>query len=99
MFIIEELKNIDRTYFNVIHTGCFCVTLQSKNTKHCWHILHQQYPTFTSCKIWHKHKQSDPFHVQGNASTLGQALDKIQEHDYYHLYVRSAKKKKGRMSA
>lgn len=73
MFSIVELKNIDHTYFNVIHTGCYCVTLQSKNTKHYWHILRQQYPTFTSCKIWHKHKQSDSFHEQGNAPTLGGA--------------------------
>ena len=99
MFTIEELKNIDHTYFNVIHTGCYCVTLQSKNTKHYWHILHQQYPALTTCKIWHKHKQADSFHEQGNAPTLKLAIAKIREHDHYHLHVRSAKKKKLRISA
>ena len=99
MFTTEELKNIDHTYFNIIHTGCYCVTLQSKNTKHYWHILHQQYPALTTCKIWHKHKQADSFHEQGNAPTLKLAMDKIREHDHYHLYVRPAKKKKLRISA
>lgn len=99
MFITKELKNIDRTYFHIIHAGCYSITLQSKNTKHYWHILQQEYPLFTSCKIWHKHKQTAPFHEQGNVPTLKQAMDKIREHDHYHLYVRSAKKKTFRMSA
>ncbi len=55
MFTCNELKNINHTYFNILHGGCYSVTLQSKNTKHYWHILHQQYPAFTSCKIYHKH--------------------------------------------
>lgn len=99
MFTTKELKNIDHTYFNIIHAGCYSVTLRSKNTKHFWHVLHQQYPTFTSCKIWHKHNQTDSFHEQGNAPTLEQAMNKIREHDHYHLYIRPSKKKKLRMSA
>lgn len=99
MFTTKELKTIDRTYFNIIHTGCYCVTIQSKNTKHYWHILHQQYPAFASCKIHHKHNQADAFHEQGNAPTLNQAMKKIQEHDRYHLSIRPLKKKMFHMSA
>ena len=36
MFTAEELKNIDRAYFHIIDAGCYCVTLQSKNTDHYW---------------------------------------------------------------
>ncbi len=88
MFTTEELKNIDCTYFHIISAGCYCVTLQSRNTNHYWHIIHQQYPSFTTCKIQHKHKQSSPFHEQGTAPTLGQAIDKIKAHDFYHPYVK-----------
>ncbi len=38
MFTQKDLRNIDRSYFRVISAGCFGVTLQSKNTSHCWHI-------------------------------------------------------------
>lgn len=105
MFTTEELKNIDCTYFHIISAGCYCVTLQSKNTNHYWHIIHQQYPSFATCKIQHKHRQSIPFHEQGTAPTLGQAIDKIKAHDFYHLHVRTKKKackgtdQKGRKSA
>lgn len=99
MFTMKELGQIDRTYFNIINAGCYSVTLQSKNTKHYWHILHQQYRTFATCKIQHKHKQSDAFHEQCSAPTLKDALDEIKEHDSYHLFVRCAEKKKNRRIA
>lgn len=105
MFTTKELKSIDRTYFHIISASGYCVTLQSKNTDHYWHIIHQQYPSFVSCKIQHKHRQDVPFHEQGNAPTLGQAIDQIKAHDFYHLYVRPMKKackgtdQKGRRSA
>ena len=92
MFTTKELTAIDSTYFNIINAGGYSVTLQSKDTGHYWHIIHQQYPTFTSCNIQHKHRQSYPFHNQGSAPTPGQALEDIKEHDYYHLYVRPLKK-------
>lgn len=97
MFTTKELENIDRTYFHIINTGCYSVTLQSKNTKHYWHILHQQYPSFASCKIQHRHNQSVRFHDQGNAPTLEQALEYIRSHDHYHLHIRSGKKKSALM--
>lgn len=92
MFTTKELKNIDRTYFHIINAGCYSVTLQSKNTSHYWHIIHQQYPSFASCKIQHKHRHPLPFHEQGSAPTLGQAIDQIKAHDFYHLHVRLMKK-------
>lgn len=94
MFTATELKNIDRAYFNIINAGCYSVTLQSKNTGHYWHIIHLQYPAFASCRIQHRHRQSMPFHDQGSAPTLGQAIANIKGHDYYHLYIRPLKKRK-----
>ena len=96
MFTTKELESIDRNYFHVIGTSCYAVTLQSKNTKHYWHILHQQYRTFTSCAIQHKHNAEDPFHDYKSAPNLKQAIEGIKNHDHYHLYVRPLKKKRAK---
>ena len=42
MFTAKELKNIDAGYFSVIASGGCTLTIQSKNTRHCWHILLQE---------------------------------------------------------
>lgn len=86
MFTTTELKSIDQTYFHIINAGCHSVTLQSKNTGHYWHILHQQYPKFSSCKIQHKHHFANQFHDQGNAPSLQQAIEEIKDHDHFHLH-------------
>ncbi len=99
MFTTTELKSIDQTYFHIINAGCYAVTLQSKNTKHYWHIVHQQYPTFVSCRIQHKHKEAYPFHDQGSALDLKQAIEEIKSHDQYHLHERPKKKKHAKIRA
>ena len=99
MFTATELKNIDQIYFHIINAGFYSVTLQSKNTKHYWHILHQQYPKFSSCKIQHKHHPAYQFHDQGNAPSLQQAIEEIRDHDQYYLHIRLPKKKHLKKSA
>ena len=52
MFTAKELNTIDTGYFSIIASGGCTVTLQSKNTGHCWHILLQEYPheaTLSGC--------------------------------------------------
>ena len=51
MITPKQLKAIDITYFTILASGSFTVTLQSRNTGHCWHILFQEYPHFKSCLI------------------------------------------------
>lgn len=91
MFTNKDLSYIDKNYFNIIMAGCFCVTLQSKNTKHYWHIIHYSYPSFQTCTIEHKHNYGDAFHAHGNRPTLKSAIESIMEHDYYHMNVRGRK--------
>jgi hypothetical protein len=93
MFTAKELNKIDRHYFNVIQAGCYCVTLQSKNTQHYWHITHLEYPAFTSCQIEHKHNYSDSYHQHGHSKTLAQALQSIKAHDAFQLNGRRAHRK------
>lgn len=51
MITPKQLKAIDITYFTILASGSFTVTLQSRNTGHCWHILFQEYPHFKSCLL------------------------------------------------
>ena len=55
MFQSDELNILHNNYFIIIKKKVNYVTLQSKDTWHCWHILHQEYATFKSCIIYHNH--------------------------------------------
>ena len=81
MFTAKELKNIDTRYFSVIASGECTLTLQSKNTGHCWHILLQEYPHFRSCLIYHTHHRGTPYHEHGHGATLSGCLSQIRNHD------------------
>ena len=91
MFSEKELNSIDCKYFNIIQAGCYAVTIQSKNTKHYWHIIHESYPTYESCHIEHKHKYSDEYHIHRNQPTLSKAIKEIKKHDKYQLTFRNKK--------
>lgn len=93
MFTTKELQSIDRSYFNVIQANYISVTLQSKNTKHFWHILHEEYPNFKTCQISHKHNYSDSYHKHRNQPTLKKAIEEIKSHDDYQLNVRVKQKR------
>lgn len=93
MFSQKELSSIDRRYFNVIQASCYCVTLQSKNTKHYWHILHEEYPSFKTCQITHKHNRSDEYHPHRNQPTLQKAIQEIKSHDNFQINVRDKEKR------
>lgn len=94
MFSTNELSQIDNDYFQVINKSAFTVTLQSKNTEHCWHILLQEYGKIKSCIIYHTHHAGTSYHLHDHASSLSVALQKIHEHDEYHLTHRVSRKKK-----
>lgn len=85
MFTSADFKLIDQSYFNIIKLSLLTITIQSKNTKHFWHIEHLQYPTFQSHIIYHRHRNIVPYHRQTNAHTLIKAIKIIQDHDTYYL--------------
>ncbi len=65
MFDTKEFVNVDREYFEVINETCYHLTLKSCNTGHTWDIECRNNPNNTrSLVISHKHKDSDPFHIQ-----------------------------------
>ena len=93
MFSKEELK-IDSNYFETIEVSSFCVTLRSKNTGHYWHIENADSDKFRSCKIYHRHNTTDPYHLHGHAGTFAGCITVIKEHDKYQLSGRKDQKKK-----
>jgi hypothetical protein len=92
LFSQKELRGIDHSYFNILQANCFSVTLQSKNTKHYWHIIHQEYPAFKSCQVTHKHNLSDEYHSHRNQPTLEKAIQEIKSHDDFQINVRDKEK-------
>ena len=85
MFTKKEMSSIDTKYFQVIQFGSYAVTVKSKNTRHCWHIISQSYVGRSSCQIYHTHKEYTPYHLHGHAGNLQSAIQMIQEHDKYFL--------------
>ncbi len=85
MFTQKDLRNIDRSYFRVISAGCFGVTLQSKNTSHCWHIASEDFGNYKSCKIYHTHHEGTAYHEHGHGRMLGSCMEQIRSHDRYQL--------------
>lgn len=94
MFTTEEINKIPISYFHIINTSAFAVTLRSKNTGHDWHILYQESRILKHCVIYHRHKPTDSFHLQCTSPSLEEAIQVIQSHDTFHCQRKEAKKQK-----
>lgn len=88
MFDAEELKKLDRDYFEVIRADEVDVTVISKNTRHIWLIHNASYPAPGNCIIFHAHLPALPYHQHGRANSLRQAILSIQSHDRWQMYGR-----------
>ena len=78
--------------FFYLASGISTITLQSRNTGHCWHILLQEYAGFQSCRIYHTHHRGTPYHEHGHGATLSGCLSQIRNHDAYWLSRKSHRK-------
>ena len=81
----KEINSIDREYFTVITAGCFGITLQSKNTKHCWYIACRDLGYMQDFLICHTHHRDTPMHEHGHGKTLHSCIRQIKSHDEYQL--------------
>lgn len=88
MFRESDMRVLDRSYFNIILTGDYDVTIQSKNTGHFWYIHNPEYPGEKACVIFHKHRASHPYHRHGRAGSLRQAVRRIKGHDVFQMNER-----------
>ncbi|BFL48215.1 hypothetical protein [Lactonifactor longoviformis] len=85
MFRERDIQHLDKSYFNIVLTGDFDVTVQSKNTGHFWYIHYRECHGEGDCVIFHKHRASHPYHQHGKAKNLRQAVRKIKGHDVFQM--------------
>lgn len=88
MITKKDILSIDRGYFNVLDHSGFFLTLQSKNTKHYWHLVPQGYPGGEHFVIYHRHGDSGPYHEHGHAGNLEKVIAAIKGHDEFQITVR-----------
>lgn len=96
MITQKEINSLDRQYFTVIHAGCFGVTLQSKNTLHCWYIACEDLGYMQSFRIDHTHVRNTPMHHHGRGKTFQSCIRQIKSHDEYQLKKDAAKRRHNR---
>lgn len=92
MFTQKERNHIDQSYFVVLQATCYSITLQSRNTKHYWHILHEVGQGYSTCQINHKHHSENSWHRHRNQPNLSASLIEIRSHDTFHLQREKSKK-------
>ena len=93
MFTKKDIESIDRNYFRVKSAGCYGITLQSKNTKHCWYITSEEYGQIKTCTIYHTHHEGTPMHQHGHGGNLNTCIRKIKDHDVYQI-IKDSKKRR-----
>ena len=82
----KEIQNtFSDSYFTIMDSSLFRLTLRSNNTNHEWHILEQEYNNKKFYSFYHRHKGNDPFHYQGHGASLKEIADKIKGHDEYQM--------------
>lgn len=91
MITTKEIKQIDTGYFEVLQASAYAVYLRSKNTKHFWGIVVEEFPSFRHFQLFHKHNPSDQYHRHKDRPTLKVAIEEIQSHDRYQLNGRKMK--------
>ena len=91
MFDANDLSNLDPTYFSIIFTDVFDVTIMSRNTGHFWLIHNPEYPASGTCFIFHKHKEYHPYHLHGRVNNLKHAIRSIQRHDRWQMQGRPSR--------
>lgn len=88
MFSIEELKHVDKEYFEVISCTASHVQLKSKNTHHIWDIESQELTDGkVSILVHHKHSETYPYHVQPgfHPKSIKEAQEQIKKHDEWQM--------------
>lgn len=85
LFNERDIGMLDKSYFNIVLTADYDVTVQSKNTGHFWRIHNPEHPGAEACVIFHKHRASHPYHLHGRARNLHQAVRNIKKHDVFQM--------------
>lgn len=86
MFNDEDLKWLDKKYFNIITVNDYDITVRSRNTGHYWYMHNPEYPERGTVVLFHSyHGGSEPYHFQRRESTLRTAVRYIRKHDRFQM--------------
>lgn len=96
MITQQDINSIDLNYFKVITAGCYGVTLQSKNTKHCWYVACEDLGFMQTFRIDHTHHEGTPMHQHGHGQSFHSCIRQIQSHDIYQLKKDARKRRNAR---
>lgn len=89
MFTQKDINSIDSTYFDVLTSSPFAITLRSKPTAHEWHLILKNESRCQSCEVYHRHKETDSWHRQWGSKAFLKVLDAIKEHDRFQMSGRT----------
>ncbi len=81
----KERLMFDAAYFNILLNNGFAISVQSKNTKHYWHIIEEEFDSFRHFKLYHKHNRLDEFHRHRDKKNMAAVVDEIKSHDEFQL--------------
>lgn len=81
-----ELSLLKEGYFKLLRVEDNFVTVQSKNTDHCWMVFKKTYDMERPVVLYHKHSISDEwFHEHKRGWTVAEMVKEIKRHDKYVL--------------
>ena len=81
-----ELLLLQNDYFNVIRVEENFVSVQSKNTGHCWMVFKKTYDMDKPVVLHHKHNITDEwYHEHKRGWTVEEMVKEIKQHDQYVL--------------
>ena len=85
MFDSKDIKWVDSEYFKVIRETEWDIEIRSRCTGHYWMLHCTDDPLPGSCEVFHRHHGWLPYHHQGRARSIHQAVRIIQQHDEFQL--------------
>ena len=91
-----DIEAIDKQYFEIIRMNSYYVTLRSRNTRHEWHLLERIANGHRTFVISHRHKASEPFHLQRNRTTIKDCCAYIKSHDAFQMQKDTSKEERRR---
>ena len=84
LFSRDELSLLKNGYFRIIRIEERFVTVQSKNTGHCWMIFKKVLETEKPVVLYHKHNITDEYyHEHKRDWTVAKVIKEIKKHDRY----------------
>lgn len=89
MFTQKDINSIDSSYFDVLASSPFSVTLRSRPTSHEWHLILKSEAKCKPCEVYHRHKETSPWHCQWGSKAFPKALAAIKEHDQFQMRGRT----------